>query len=142
MRVLSLSTKAGMVLLPVSMVAQIVSISNAIPINHRQKYVSSIVRWREFDVPVVQSSRVFSDGELTDEFPTRAVIVWPMEGYQRHDLFALSSTAAPRVILVNESASLVSSKASPYAMGVIEIGEETAIIPDLSAISKDVFGIK
>ena len=58
MQVLALEFKAGIMLVPFSMVAQIVSRSLIKPFHCSASFVSSSISWRDIEVPLVYSSEM------------------------------------------------------------------------------------
>ena len=142
MKVLSLDTRAGSLLVPVSMVAQVLASSNRRPYDHRQPYVSYEINWREYAMPLINSSEALGAATIADESYSRAVVLWPLKGCRQTDFFAFTSTQAPKIIVVDDSAKLLPStmqKEIRYAAGVIQVESRLGIIPDLKNLAQDLF---
>ena len=142
MQVLALDTRVGLLLIPVSMVAQILASANQRPLDHRQSYVSNEISWREYSMPLINSSQALGATSLSNENYSRAVVLWPLKGYKKNDFFAFSSEKAPRVIVIEEGTKLLPAtmlKEIRYAKGIIEVENQLGIIPDLNTLTQDIF---
>ncbi|NKB75455.1 MAG: hypothetical protein GKR96_00065 [Gammaproteobacteria bacterium] len=142
MKVLSLDTRAGSLLIPVSMVAQVLASSNQRLCEHRQPYISYEINWREYSMPLVNSSEALGATAILDEDYSRAVVLWPVHGFKQNDFLAFSSREAPKIIVIDDTMVLLPSTMSKeirYAAGVIQVGSRLGIIPDLKTLAQDVF---
>jgi hypothetical protein len=148
MQVLALESKAGNILVPVSMVAQIVSRSLMKPFQCHVDFVSSSINWRDIEIPLVYSSEMLGAESSSDAEFERAVVLWPMKGGQAADLFALTSIGSPHVVTIDadikrmgDNGSSVVSKESAreYVLDYLEVEGRPAMIPDLRLISNVIF---
>ena len=149
MQVLSLETGLGMVLVPVGMVAQVVSQTNRIDSSiSKLDFVRGSIGWRDMEVPLVMSSELLGMKKGVDEGFERAVILWPMQGTNNTNLFALTSYQSPQVITLTEEnksvdftpdVGLCEGGKINYSLGVVELSTGIGIIPDLKGLSKDLF---
>ncbi|NKB64202.1 MAG: hypothetical protein GKR95_19500 [Gammaproteobacteria bacterium] len=142
MKVLSLDTRAGSLLIPVSMVAQVLASSNQRLCDHRQPYISYEINWREYSMPLINGSEALGATPIVDEDYSRAVVLWPLHGFGKNDFFAFSSREAPKIVVIDEAMTLLPStilKEIRYAAGVIQIGSRLGVIPDLKTLAHDVF---
>jgi len=144
MQVLALEFKAGIMLVPISMVAQIVSRSLIKPFHCSASFVSSSISWRDIEVPLVYSSEMLGAESGSDAEFERAVLLWP----KATDLFALTSMGSPHVVTIDEDikrledegSSIVSKEsAKQYVLDYLQVDEKPAVIPDLRLISNLIF---
>ncbi len=148
MQVLSLDTQSGLLLIPVSMVAQITSRTEESSLAHDLTFIRSSIRWREYQIPLLFSSEVLGANQGADDAYLRSVALWPMKGSKITDLFALSSLDSPRVVSIESEVSSAPIEIhdefnehgdSSFVLGIIELGEKLGIIPDLKSLSEEVF---
>jgi hypothetical protein len=147
MQVLSLETKAGALLVPVSMVAQILSRSEPAEFSHSLPFIRSSVQWREYSVPLVYSSELLGEMQGSDEDYRRGVVFWPLKGTGATDLFALTSLESPKVITIASDTTLTSSQgeklpsgiSSDFIIGGLEAEGQTGYIPDLKHLAASIF---
>ena len=146
MQVLTLKAQPRNLLVPVSMVAQILGHEKEEVYAHSLPFVSSSIQWREFRVPLVYSSHMLGAAPGSDRNFERAVVLWPMEGTRNTDLFALTSMDSPRVVTIGDGSgqSEVLEEAgrladSGYVLGGAELEGAEGVIPDLSALARDIF---
>ena len=142
MKVLSLDTRVGSLLIPVSMVAQVLVSSNSRPFEHRQSFVNHEINWREYTMPLINSSEALGALKIVDEDHSRAVVLWPLKGFKQTDFLAFTSTEAPKIVVLDESVQALPAtnlKEIRYASGVVQIGSRLGIIPDLKHLAQDVF---
>ena len=153
MQVLSLGTQLGSLIIPVGMVAQIVSRvdgDNGVQANRdgNLSFAREMIGWRDMQVPLIMSSEMLGMAEGADNAFTRAVVVWPMKDTSKTNLFALSSLNSPQVITLNDDAVRAQFVPSPgmcqnnqvnYALSYAQLENQIGIIPDLKKLSKDLF---
>jgi chemotaxis signal transduction protein len=148
MQVLSLDTHAGLLLVPVSIVAQITSRDRQSAFEHELPFVRSAVQWREYNVPLVFSSEMLGVVQGMDDSYRRSVVLWPMKGGAKTDLFALTSLDSPRVIEIEDDAVAAPVEVGEvfkensdlgYTLGFIQVGDRLGIIPDLKQLSEKLF---
>ena len=148
MQVLALESIVGNILVPVSMVAQIVSRSLTKPFQSYADFVSSSIDWRDIEIPLIYSSEMLGAESGADAEFERAVVLWPMKGRQAADLFALTSMGSPHVVSIDEDtkrmedngSSVISNEsAREYVLDYLQIEGHPAVIPDLRLISNLVF---
>ena len=148
MQVLALEFKAGNILIPISMVAQIVSRSLVKPLHCNADFVSSTISWRDIKIPLVYSSEMLGAESGSDSEFERAVILWPMKGNQAKDLFALTSIGSPHVVTIEadvkrlkDSGSSIVPKESArkYVLDYLQVEGKPSVIPDLRLISSLIF---
>ena len=148
MQVLTLQFKAGNILIPISMVAQIVSRSAIKPFHCRADFVSSKIIWRGIEIPLVYSSKMLGAESGSDTEFERVVVLWPMKGNQAEDLFALTSIGSPHVVnidsdverLENHELSIVSKESSrKYVLDYLQVEGKPSVVPDLRLISNLIF---
>lgn len=143
MQVLALDYQSGFILVPVSMVAQIVSHSNTKEYSCDLKFLSTSVNWREMEIPLVNSSEMLGADSGADKASRRAVILWPMKGCKPADLFALTSTGSPQVVTISaenkrislENGIVKSESAKKFTLDCLDIEGKPGIIPDLKLLS-------
>ena len=142
MQALIIENPAVPIVVPVSLVAQIVSRDQFMETRRSINFIMSEIPWREFQVPLISSCQmVGAERSLDDDFQ-RAVIIWPMKGGKNVDFFAFSAHGAPRVVEVENqlnATELDSGPVAQYALGACKLDDQTAIIPDLSKISSVIF---
>jgi len=148
MQVLSLEAHAGLLLIPVSMVAQITSRARQSVLDHELPFIRNSIQWREYDIPLVFSSEMLGAQQGMDDSYLRSVVLWPMNGAGKTDLFALSSLDSPRVIEIEDDTSIAPVEVhdefnedgdSSLTLGLIQLGDKLGIIPDLKYLSELTF---
>jgi hypothetical protein len=148
MQVLSLDTHAGLILVPVSIVAQITSRTRQSALDHELPFVRNSVQWREYNVPLAFSSEMLGAVQGTDDSYLRSVVLWPMKGGAKTDLFALSSLDSPRVMDIGDDVVAAPVEISDlfsedrdqgFTLGFIQLGDRLGIIPDLKRLSEKLF---
>ena len=148
MQVLSLDTHFGLILVPVSIVAQITSRGRQSDLDYELSFIRNSIQWREYDIPLVFSSEMLGAEKGGDDAYLRSVILWPMRGGDKTDLFALSSLDSPRVIGIEDDAGIApveigdefNENSDPeFTLGFIQLGDRLGIIPDLKRLSEKIF---
>ena len=140
MQVLSLPTNSYQLLVPISMVAQIVGRSNiaeSLDINH--DHLAGMIVWRDYDVPLIRSSELTGQGLNADQGFERMVILWPMKSASNRAFIALTSMGAPRVIEVDTQQMISMETPVPYSIGVVELDAGLGVIPDISRLSEELY---
>jgi len=147
MQVLALDYQSGFVLVPVSMVAQIVSRLSTKEYSSDLNFLSTSVNWREMDIPLVNSSELLGAETGADSAAQRAIVLWPMKGCKPTDLFALTSIGSPQVVSITadnkrlspDSGAIKSESAKMFAMDCLDIDGKPGVIPDLKLLSTLIF---
>ena len=140
MQVVTLKVDSGHLLVPVSIVAQITSSAELTPYEGNLPFVRNAITWRNFRVPLVNSSELCGAPAGADDEFERAVVLWPMQGAKASDMIGLTSQNSPRVINVSDdSVQAESSIDSDYVLGAVSIEGGLGIIPDLEKISRNLF---
>ncbi len=148
MQVLSLETHVGLILVPVRIVAQITSRASQSVLDHELSFVRNSIQWREYNVPLVFSSEMLGAVHGTDDTYIRSVVLWPMKGATKTDLFALSSLDSPRVIDIEDDTVAAPIEVGDifnensdqgFTLGFIQIGDRLGMIPDLKRLSEKIF---
>ena len=141
MQVVVLKIDAGHLLVPVSIVAQITSSSDPTPYQGNLPFVRNTIAWRDFRVPVVNSSELCGAPAGADDAFERTVVLWPMQGAGATDMFGLTSQNSPRVVNIpTDSAQAEAPVNSDYVLGAVSVEGGLGIIPDLEKISRNLFG--
>jgi len=141
MQVVMLKMDAGHLLVPVSIVAQITSSSALAPYQGNLPFVRNSIAWRDYRVPVVNSSEMCGAAAGADDAFERTVVLWPMRGAGASDLFGLTSQNSPRVVNIPaDSAQAELPVTSEYVLGAVSVEGGLGIIPDLEKISRNLFG--
>ena len=148
MQVLALDTAVGSLLIPTGMVAQIVSRSELKSNDIDLPFVHGSIEWRDRQIPLVMSSKMLGMKSNEDENYAQAVILWPLSGSAKTDLFALTSFQPPHIMTLSENlsageyASKLDIRADDferYSLGLVELENGIGIIPNLKALSSDLF---
>ena len=149
MQVLSLKTTIGSLLVPVSMVAQILSRGDMNEYGHDENFVRHSIGWREYEIPLLYSSEMLGAVNGSDVEFERSVILWPLQGAEKTDLFSLTSLDSPKVVNVENNLSTIKASDDITALcengelknylGLISLENTLGIIPDLMGISKKIF---
>jgi hypothetical protein len=147
MQVLSLDTSAGALLIPVSMIAQILSRSGQAEFSHSLPFIRRSVQWREYRVPLVYSSELLGAEHGSDEIYLRGVVLWPLKGTGATDLFALTSLESPKVITIASDTVLDNSDdeispsqgARDFIIGGLQAEGQKGYIPDLKLLASSIF---
>ena len=143
MQALIVDNPQGAVLIPVSLVAQIVSHEQIQPTVRQVPFLLGEIPWREFHVPVISGCRILGGTAAQDDEFQRAVILWPMKGGKTTDFFAIASHDAPRVVNIEHQAFTDSGRAdafdAKYCMGCVELPDGIAVIPNLTQVADEIF---
>jgi chemotaxis signal transduction protein len=146
MQVLTVQAQQGYILIPVSMVAQIVSKSEDVSSSHSSGYIRSTIVWREYRIPLINSSEMLGANQGSDEEYDRAVILWPMKGSRSVDLFAFTSLESPRVITIDKNiekleidTTSISKQSIELVLQILDIDGKAGFIPNLKKLSKLAF---
>ena len=148
MQALTLDTLFGQLLIPISMVAQIASRSEHKDIERSLSFVNSSISWREYNIPLVSSSEMLGAERGADDNYDRAVILWPIQGAENQDLFALTSLESPKIINISNQIKsneqqgrelITDDTARQFILDFPDIDGHVCFIPDLSLISKLIF---
>lgn len=131
-------------LIPVSLVAQIVSKEQLQPTVRNVPFLLGEIPWREFQVPIVSGSAITGGLARADEAFQRSVILWPMKGGKTTDFFAVSSHDAPKVVNVEPDTADATGELAigdkNLVLGAATTMGSVAAIPDLNRISSLIFG--
>ncbi len=172
MQVLTLKAQPRNLLVPVSMVAQILGHEKEDLYAHSLPFINSCIQWREFRVPLVYASHMLGAPPGSDRNYERAVVLWPMEGTRNTDLFALTSMDSPKVVTIGEESGrsdvvfrlgeqvhgnvvIIGGESgrsdapeeagrtvgSDYVLGGAKLEGAEGLIPDLSALARDIFSV-
>ena len=150
-RVVALETRLGPVLIPVSMVAEIVARvqMDRQPSDYAPDWVCGDFHWRGLRLPLIDSAGALGGG-LRETRPEHAAILRPMKGGKPDAFFALTSNAPPTVIEIDSAPPPLSPVAPPPSaphqgerltnlLGRVQIERRTGIIPDLSGLARQLF---
>ena len=144
MQALIVDNPKGAILIPVSLVAQIISREQMQPTVRQVPFLLGELPWREFHVPVISGCSVLGGDTADDKAFQRAVILWPMKGGKTTDFFAITSHDAPRVVNIENQpfsdADVAAAFDARYCMGCVDLPDGLAAIPDLNRIADEVFG--
>ncbi len=147
MQVLNLTIKPGNVLIPVSMVAQIIGREGFADFDGTLPCVRNSIAWRDYTIPLVDSQALWGDGE-GGEFIARSVVLWPMKGSGPGDMIALSSLESPRVLNIASDSVILNSEKEQgekqggeqdYILGRMRVESGMGIIPDLIKLSASIY---
>ena len=145
-RVVALETRLGPVLIPVSMVAEIVARVqiDTQPSDDAPDWVCGDFHWRGLRLPLIDSAGALGGG-LRETRPEHAAILRPMKGGKPDAFFALTSNAPPTVIEI-DSSPVVPPPSAPNQggrltnlLGRVQIERRIGIIPDLAGLARQLF---
>jgi len=142
MQVLSLNAQGFQVLVPVSMVAQI--LGTAPLSNPKSEVVQSMpflcgnFQWREYQVPLFDISAMHVSGAAGSSYE-RMVVLWPLASAGKRAFFALTSLGPPRVVDINEGSIAGHLPDFKYMSGSVNLPDGLGIVPDLQKLSDQYF---
>ncbi len=149
-RVVALETRLGPVLIPVSMVAEIVARvqMDRPPSDDAPDWVCGDFHWRGLRLPLIDSAGALGGG-MRETRPEHAAILRPMKGGKPDAFFALTSSAPPTVIEIDSAPPPLSPVAPPpsggsggrltHLLGRVQIERRIGIIPDLTSLARQLF---
>jgi hypothetical protein len=139
MQVLSLFADGFQVLLPVSMVAQIIGRTQVIEAEPVVRGMAGKISWREFEVPLLLTSELMAAKTGKDESYERIVVLWPMKSAGNQGFLSLTSLGPPRVIDIEDQTSPAITPDLNYLMGAVVLDNGVGAIPDIDLISSDIY---
>ena len=154
-RVVLLETSRGTLVIPATMVAEIVSTPQS-PAHeskheHEHEWISGDFLWRGCTVPLINNAVVFADvvddADDTDDAERKqtkhgkyAVILLPMKERQPDEFFALCGFAAPSVIEIDDQAVAPDTGQAPqHLLGYVQLEQRLGLVPDLNALAHGIF---
>lgn len=141
MKVLAIAANNYQLLLPISMVAQIVgldTINRSPDIQH--EHLAGLVTWRGYDIPLIRSSELTGQRLNADQEFERIVILWPMKSASNRSFLALTSMTAPRVIEIDREQLISTKTRIPYSQGVVQLDDAGfGIIPDIARLAAEIY---
>ena len=158
-RVVLLETSRGTLVIPATMVAEIVSTTQS-PAHepeheHEHEWISGDFLWRGCTVPLIDSAEIFADvvddaddTDDTDDTERKqtkhgkyAVILLPMKERQPDEFFALCGFAAPSVIEIDDQAAAApdTGQAPQHLLGYVQLEQRLGLVPDLNAVAHGIF---
>ena len=142
MKVLALETKLGPLLVPVSMVAEILGVMKLQQSSYQRGWILGDFHWREYLVPLVCSAGALgADMEESTQY-ARTVILWPMKDSSPVNFFALTGLGAPRVIDIDSEPAPDQSGITgqlDHLLGYVQLKDRIGIIPDLKNLAHEIF---
>ena len=157
-RVVLLETSRGTLVIPATMVAEIVSTpqspAHEAEHEHEHKWISGDFLWRGCTVPLIDSGAIFADvvddaaADDTDDTERKqtkhgkyAVILLPMKERQPDEFFALCGFAAPSVIEIDDQAAAApdTGQAPQHLLGYVQLEQRLGLVPDLNAVAHGIF---
>ena len=141
MQVVTLKMSSGHLLVPVSIVAQIIGSSGLSAYDGRLPSVRNAITWRDYRIPLVFSSELCGAPEGSDEDFERSVVLWPMKGAGATDMIALSSQNSPRVVNITPDSGMGDQAVyGDFSLGTVSVEGGLGIIPDLEKLSNTIYG--
>ncbi len=154
MRVVVLETPPGPLVIPASLVAEVVGGVEPQPSGREHEWICGDFLWRGFAVPVINNTTAFAADEDADaeesEPCEHAVILWPMKDTRPDEFFALTGSAPPRVVEIAPqpaptppaaaaTATATANGQPPNLLGYVQIDRRTGLIPDLKSLAHGIF---
>ena len=148
MQVLTVGTSMGLLLIPIGMVAQVVSRSETQELQTDLPFARNQIMWRDLQLPLLFSSEMLGGDSGSDDAYQRVVIVWPMQGADRTQLFGFSSLDSPITVSIDKSASYMGvsdlsrkhgTDLTMVSLGALNMGDQIGVIPNLKNISDSLF---
>ncbi len=159
MRVVVLETSRQPLVIPATMVAEVISTTQPAmhehEPGHEHEWIGGAVEWRGFTVPVINAA-VFANDDAADADDTDAadagsnqtkhrkyaVILLPMKHRQPDEFFALSSFAAPSVIEIDDqpaAAPTDTGQPPKHLLGYVQLKQRLGLVPDLHTLAHGIF---
>ena len=147
MQVLSFEVEPGNLLVPISMVAQIIRRSELQEYHHKLPIVRQSLNWREKQIPLVNSSELLGSAMDSDKQYQRAVVLWPMQGTKPTDVFALTSLNSPRIEVIDSSVGSINRADmvahgltyGHFTLGVFSFQDRMSFIVDLAKLATVIY---
>ncbi len=139
MQVLTLQAAGFQILIPVSMVAQIVG---SVPVSTSDIEFPALaghISWREYTVPLLKSSELMAHLAGADDDYQRIVILWPMKSTANDAFLALTSLDSPRVIDISDQQATDEGSEMDYMLGAVQLEGDPGVIPDIGQICRDLY---
>lgn len=127
-------------LLPNAAVAEVLSYSDPEPITDAPSWLLGRVRWRGWQVPLVDFARLDGTGGATQTAPggrRRVLVVKAPGGHARLPYFAFLADGFPRLMSLSEATlETLAESADPdrCIFARVAINDENAVVPDMDAV--------
>lgn len=138
LRCLVITIQGGQLILPNSLVAEVLPFATPLWIEGAPDWVVGAMLWRNLTTPLVSLARLIYQVPAEADHNSRIIIVSAFGANPRLPYFGLLGTAAPRPINLQHSEIDLDPEAQPgEQLGVLSWASyagEPAVIPDLDAV--------
>ncbi len=127
-------------LVPSATVAEVVNVSEIVPVPLSPAWLLGAVPWRTLSVPVV-SFEALMGGAVSPPTPgSKVVILYPLNGRRDWEFYGVLSHAEPRPQTVDQARGIAATSAelpdTSYIAAGLKLGGRLLVIPDLDALKK------
>ncbi|MFV1992850.1 MAG: chemotaxis protein CheW [Acidiferrobacterales bacterium] len=125
-------TTAESLLIPSAVVAEVVTVSNLIPLPAGPDWCSGLITWRSRALPVI-SIEVLTGRPYAPPGPrSKLVVFFPLPGCHESQFFAIQSLTEPQPNNISDTKGMVVKTPSlPIAASALNLDGVIGIIPDL-----------
>ena len=139
MQTLAIPADSFHLLIPVSLVAQIVGTQKVNPAAAKIPAQEGYIRWREFDIPLLRSAELITGASGIDSDYQRIIVLWPMKSATKRSFIALTSMGPPRVIDIVSQSAPENAPNFKYTLGYVELEDGLGVIPDVERIANTLY---
>ncbi len=133
-------TTAEALLIPSAVVAEVVTVSNLVPLPAGPDWCSGLVAWRNRALPVI-SIEVLTGRPYVPSGPrSKFVVFFPLPGCHESQFFAIQSLTEPQPNNISDTKGMVVKTPNlPIAASALNLEGVVAIIPDLEWLKETLY---
>lgn len=142
MQVVALQMTSGMLLIPLSMVAEVVGVQKLQPATSQCEWVEGEFHWSGLKVPLLNVLRAFDCNAATDQPCESVVILWPMKSGEADAFFAVTAPGYPTLLEIDSRLPATEPDcAEPMStlLGGVQLDHCIGMIPDLNSMARQIF---
>ena len=128
-----ISVNQGRLLLPNASVAEVITFSEAEPVENAPDWMLGQIRWRGWRLPLLSFSRFAGWSDEEGQIGAKVVVLKALGGNPKLPYFAVLSQGFPRLVTVPQSA-LAESNQRDLPVGIhsmVSLNDDAAAVPDL-----------
>ena len=133
-------TTSGSLLIPSAVVAEVVTVSNLVPLPAGPDWCSGLAAWRNRALPVI-SIEVLTGKPYAPPGPrSKYVVLFPLHGCHESQFFAIQSLTEPQPNNISDTKGMVVKTPNlPIAASALNLEGVVAIIPDLEWLKETLY---
>ncbi len=136
MQILSIPARGFQLLVPVSMVAQVIARVASTPTALEIQGLDGMIRWNDLRLPLFRTSELMGGKPSDDGDYRQIVVLWPMRSAGRQSYLALTSLDTPEVVPAADWLEAEGVMPRPWALAYAAMPNGLGVIPDLDALAR------